>query len=132
MIFDKELMFVEKENMQNVDTGTLGRVLDLGAPEQGKGRPSWVALVFKSDTTATGDPDMSFALETSDEANFSTPRVIPLSLPTPVKKTDMKAGMCLCAPTPLCIERYVRLKLTTASPITCTGMEAGFVLDINS
>lgn len=115
MIFDKELMFVEKENMQNVETGTLGRVLDLGAPEQGKGRPSWVAMVFKADTTATGDPDMSFALETSNEANFSMPRVIPLSLPTP-----------------LCIERYVRLKLTTASPITCTGMEAGFVLDINS
>ena len=132
MIFDKELMFVEKEDMQNVETGTLGRVLDLGAPGQGKGRPSWVAVVFKTDTTATGDPDISFTLETSKEANFGSPKSIPLSIPTPVKKADMKAGMCLCAPTPPSLERYVRLKLTTASAITCTGMQAGFVLDVNS
>ncbi len=132
MIFDKELMFIEQEEMQNVETGTLGRVLDLGAPGQGKGRPSYIAVVCKADTTATGDPDMSFELETSGEDDFSDPQTIPLSFPTPVKKADMKEGMCLCAPTPLGIKRYVRLHLTTASPITCTGMEAGFVLDINS
>ena len=132
MIFDKELMFVENDgtNRTNIETGTLGRVVDLGAAGQGRGRKSSVAIAFTKDMTATGNPAISFSLETSAEENFGECVEIPLSLPTPLKKADMGEGAVLVAPVPVIgLDRYVRLKLTTESPIACTGIEAGFVLD---
>ena len=132
MIFDKELMFVEDDghNLMNVETGTLGDTVDLGAAGQGKGRKSSVAIAFGRDTTATGDPAISFSLETSETEDFTESAEIPLSLPTPLKKADMAQGRVLVAPVPVMgLNRYVRLRLTTESPIACTGMEAGFVLD---
>jgi len=132
MIFDKELMFVENDgtNRTNIETGTLGRVIDLGAPGQGKGRRGSVAIAFTKDTTATGDPAISFSLETCAEEDYTGSVEIPLSLPTPLKKADMAEGVVLVAPIPVMgLQRYVRLKLTTESPIACTGVEAGFVID---
>jgi len=132
MMFDKELMFVEDEgkNLKNVTTGVLGDTVDLGAPNQGRGRKSSVAIAFTTDTTATGDPAISFALETSTDEDFTDSAEIPLSLPTPLKKADMAEGAVLVAPVPVMgLGRYVRLKLTTESAIACTGMKAGFVID---
>ena len=132
MIFDKELMFVEDDGTPrtNVDTGSLGRVLDLGTSGWGKGRKGFVAFAFRKDTTATGEPEMKFSLQTSAEETFTTPTEIPLSLPSPLKKDMMKEGMVLAAPLPVMgTERYVRLWLETDMPLTCTGMEVGLVLD---
>ena len=132
MIFDKELMFIEDEghNMHNVETGVIGEAIDLGAPGQGKGRKSAVAIAFTSDTTATGDPAISFSLETSAAVDFDESAEIPLSLPTPLKKADMAEGAILVSPMPVMgLKRYVRLKLTTESAIACTGIKAGIVLD---
>jgi len=133
MIFDKELMFVEDDGtaMHNLETGVLGRVVDLGAKNQGRGREAFVAIVFKTDTTATGNPNISFALETSGTEDFTTSATIPLNVPTPLSKTEMAEGMHIVSQMPVMgLDRYVRLKLTTDSPIACTGMEAGFVLDV--
>lgn len=132
MIFDKELMFVENDGVElkNLETGQLGEVVDLGAPNQGRGRLGFVALAFNRDTTATGDPEISFALSTSETEDFAEAVTIPLSLPSPLKKEGMAEGAILAAPIPRTgLLRYVKLMLTAESPIACTGMEAGFVLD---
>ena len=133
MIFDKELMFVEDDGteMHNLETGVLGRVVDLGAKNQGRGREAFIAIVFKSDTTATGNPDISFSVETSGTPNFAESVEIPLNVPTPLKKTQMAEGMHIVSQMPVMgLERDVRLKLKTESAIACTGMEAGFILDV--
>ena len=128
MRFDKELMFVDEEALQDAGTGVLGDPVDLGAAGQGKGRQSFVAICCDDDTTATGDPEISFALETADAEDFLQAKTIPLALP-PLKKEDLGAGKCVYSPVPLYLERHVRLTMTTSSAITCAGFSAGIVLD---
>lgn len=132
MIFDYELMFVDDAagTQQNVESGVLGSYLDLRAKGQGKGFPALVAIAFTSDTTATADPDIQFALETADNTDFTDSKIIPLSFPTPYKKADLKEGKVISSPLPhIGLERYVRLKIGVDSPITCLGIKAGIVLD---
>ena len=132
MIFDYNLMFVDdKENTQkNLTSGVLGDVLDISGDGQGKGFPAVLAIAFSSDTTATADPDIQFAIETSSSKDFAGSLTIPLELPTPLKKSYLTAGTVLPCPLPkVGLKRYVRLKLGVDSPITCMGIKAGFVLD---
>ena len=132
MIFDYELMFVDDKNntQKNISTGVLGAALDLVGEGQGKGFPAVLAIAFSSDTTATADPDIQFALETADNSSFKNSTTIPLELPTPLKKSYLTAGTVLPCPLPkVGLKRYVRLKLGVDSPITCMGIKAGFVLD---
>jgi hypothetical protein len=100
MIFDKELTFIETEPnaLHNLESGQLGRVVCLGASGLGKGRKSSVAIAFKSDTTATGDPKISLELITADTDDFNDSVKIPLSMPTPIKKEQMAEGTVLAAP----------------------------------
>ena len=132
MIFDYELMFVDDKNntQKNISAGVLGAALDLAGDGQGKGFPAVIAIAFSSDTTATADPDIQFAIETADNAKFTNSTTIPLSLPTPLKKADLPAGTVLPCPMPkVGLKRYVRLRIGTDSAITCMGIKAGFVLD---
>lgn len=132
MIFDKELTFIETEPnaLHNLESGQLGRVVCLGASGLGKGRKSSVAIAFKSDTTATGDPKISLELITADTDDFNDSVKIPLSLPTPIKKEQMAEGTVLAAPTPtMGLLKYVKLNITVDTPIACVGLVAGFVLD---
>ena len=73
MIFDRELCFIHETKIQNLDEGVLGEPIDLGAPDQLRGRQSYIAICCGDDTTATGDPTISFSLEFSDDDTFSTP-----------------------------------------------------------
>ena len=132
MIFDYNLMFVDdKDNTQkNVKSGILGDTLDLSGNGQGKGFRAVLAIAFSSDTTATADPDIQFAIETSETKDFASSATIPLSLPVPLKKSYLTAGTVLPCPLPkVGLKRYVRLKMGCDSPITCMGIKAGFVLD---
>ena len=133
MIFDYQLMFIDDENdhaENNVTSGVLGDPIDLSGAGQGKGFEGLIAIAFTEDTTATGDPEISFTLETSEDNTFATSKLIPLMLPSGLKKADMTAGTVLSSPLPkIGLERYVRLKITTASAINCIGVKAGFVLD---
>lgn len=132
MIFDYNLMFVDdKDNTQkNVQSGIMGETLDLSGNGQGKGFRAVIAIAFSSDTTATADPDIQFALETAENKDFTSSLTIPLSLPVPLKKAHLTAGTVLPCPLPkVGLKRYVRLKLGCDSPITCMGIKAGFVLD---
>lgn len=128
MIFDAKLMFLNEEAIQDFSGGELGKALDLGVPSQMRGRPCYVAIQCADNTTATGDPEISFALETSGTEDFLEVTTIPLSIPK-MKKGDLKAGAAFFAPCPLYSLRFVRLVLETSLPITCAELSAGIVLD---
>ena len=132
MIFDHELIFIDDSGgtKKNVSSGVLGSILDLRAKGQGKGFDSRIAIAFSSDTTATADPEIQFAIETSDTAKFTKSATIPLMITVPLKKADLKEGTVLSSPLPkVGLERYVRLRIGVDSPINCLGIKAGFVLD---
>ncbi len=133
MIFDYDLMFIDDKDgtQKNVSTGVIGDTLDLVGAGQGKGYRSYIAIMFTSNTTATADPEIQFALETADNSNFTNSKKYPLAAPTPLKKADLKAGTVLSFPLPLIgLQRYLRLRLGCDSPITCMGIRAGLVLDV--
>ncbi len=132
MIFDYNLMFVDDKDgtQQNISSGVLGDTLDISGDGQGKGFPATIAIAFSSDTTATSDPDIQFAIETASDKAFTESTTIPLSLPVPIKKAELTAGTVLPCPLPkVGLKRYVRLRVGCDSPITCMGIKAGFVLD---
>ncbi len=132
MIFDYELMFVDDKDgtQKNISSGVLGAALDLSGDGQGKGFPATIAIAFSSDTTATADPDIEFAIETANNKNFTDSLTIPLGLPVPLKKAYLTEGTVLPCPLPkVGLKRFVRLKLGCDSPINCMGIKAGFVLD---
>ena len=132
MIFDYDLMFIDDKDgtQQNVSSGVLGDKIDLSGDGQGKGFPGLIAIAFNSNTTATGDPEIVFSLETSKTCDFAESVTIPLEFPNPLKKEDLIKGKVLAAPLPLMgLLRYVRLKIDSDSPIACMGIKAGFVLD---
>ena len=132
MIFDYELMFIDDKNntQKNITSGILGETLDLVGEGQGKGFPAVIVIAFSSDTTATADPAIQFAIETADNSSFTNSLTIPMPLPVPLKKADLTAGTVLPCPLPkVGLKRYVRLKLGCDSAITCMGIKAGFVLD---
>lgn len=132
MIFDYELMFIDDKNntQKNISSGVLGTSIDLVGEGQGKGFPAMIAIAFSSDTTATADPAIQFAIETADNSSFKNSTTIPMLLPVPLKKADLTAGTVLPCPLPkVGLKRYVRLKIGTDSAINCMGIKAGFVLD---
>ena len=125
MIFDYELMFIDDKDgtQKDISAGVLGEAIDLSGANQGRGKPGLIAIAFSSDTTATTNPDIQFAIETADNKDFTNSTTVPLSLPTPL-------GVVLSSPLPLHgVKRYVRLKIGADAPITCMGIKAGFVLD---
>ena len=134
MVFDYELMFVDDKDgtQQDISAGVLGEAIDLSGDNQGKGKPGFIAIAFNSDTTASGDPEIQFAIETAEDKEFTEATTIPLLLPTPLKKADLEAGTVLTSPLPLNgLKRFIRLKIGADAPITCMGIKAGFVLDSN-
>ena len=124
MIFDYNLMFIDDKDgtQKNITSGVLGETLDLSGDGQGKGFRSVLAIAFSSDTTATADPDIQFAIETASDKTFTNSITIPLALPVPLKKAYLTEGTVLPCPLPkVGLKRYVRLKLGCDSPITCMG-----------
>jgi hypothetical protein len=132
MIFDRELCFAYKTMLTGFGGGVVGEKLDLGAPNQtGKGRASYVAIACEEDMTATGNPEISLALEFSETEDFASPTVAPLALPA-LHKADFAKGKVVGAVAPLYALRWARLVLTTESALACASVTAGFVLDLQT
>jgi hypothetical protein len=128
MIWDKELLFIDKGMLTAFSSGAVGDPLDLGARKQmAEGLQSWIAVSCLDDVTATGDPAITLALEFSDDDVFAAPVVVPLSLP-PLAKEDMAEGALIFAPAPLYSKRFVRLTLDSTIDLACSRMTAGIVL----
>lgn len=129
MILDKELCFLDQAELQNVGNGVLGDPIDLGGPGQFKGRQCYIVILCHSDTTATGDPTMTFSLEFSDTEDFAAKVEVPLSLP-PQTKENLSEGNFIGCRAPNFSKRYCRLKLETDITLACTSMTAGITLDM--
>lgn len=129
MWFDKELMFAEKKALTDFSGGVVGDPVDIGTKGAVRGRQAFVAVTCGADMTATGDPAITFALESSETADFLEAAEIPLSLP-PKKKADFPAGAGVVARLPYEVTgRYLRLKMTATAAVTCADLTAGIVLD---
>ncbi|KVE99267.1 Bbp16 family capsid cement protein [Burkholderia vietnamiensis] len=86
-------------------------IIDLGSDRDiGPGRPLWVvvAAAVSADNT-TGDETYSIALQTDDNAAFSSPTTIATVAPAAASLT---AGARLVIGMPFANERYLRLNYT--------------------
>jgi len=128
MIFDLKLIFSDKLAIESFTSGVIGLPIDLGAAGQGKGRDSYVAICCDEELTATGAPEITFTLETSETEDFKVVTELPLSLPKLLKE-DLAKGAAWFAPTPLYLKRWVRLNAESSLAIACTSLSTGFVLD---
>jgi hypothetical protein len=128
MMFDKELMFAEGEELTAFTSGTLGSPIDLGTKGALRGRECTLAIVARQDLTATGDPDITLTLEASDTDDFAAVKTIPLSIPT-VHKADLAEGKSVMIRMPFEAGQYLRLHMEAASAVACGALDAGIVLD---
>jgi hypothetical protein len=130
MIFDKQLCFIENGSLSSITNGVVGAAIDLGASRALDGRASHIAIECGQTATATGTPVITFTLEFSDDNLFASGKTVltPLALP-PLGKADLVAGKTLLAPSPLGARRWVRLKVTSTTALTCAQITAGITLD---
>ncbi|MCW3699230.1 Bbp16 family capsid cement protein [Burkholderia cenocepacia] len=92
-------------------SGASTNIIDLGSDRGiGPGRPLWVvvAVAVAADNT-TGDETYSIALQTDDNAAFSSPTTIATVAPA---ATSLPAGARLVIGMPFTNERYLRLNYT--------------------
>ena len=128
MWFDKELTFIDKGKLESFDGGVVGDPIDLGASGQFKGRQAFVAVCCGDDTTATGEPKISYSLEFADDSTFTNSVMVPLSLP-PLAKADMAKGEAVIARLPLYSKRWVRFNIDTDIELVCSNISVGITLD---
>jgi hypothetical protein len=129
MVFDKELMFAEDAELTAFESGVVGAPIDLGTRGAGHGRECFIAIVSKAEATATGDPVITFAVDTAEDEAFTSPKTIPLSI-APAGKGDLAKGSVLTAPLPRGVDRFVRLTAESSIALACAGIDAGIVLDV--
>ncbi|MDR8077840.1 hypothetical protein KPA96_19480 [Burkholderia cenocepacia] len=92
-------------------SGASTNIIDLGSDRDiGPGRPLWVvvAVAVAADNT-TGDETYSIALQTDDNAAFSSPTTIATVAPA---AASLPAGARLVIGMPFANERYLRLNYT--------------------
>lgn len=129
MIFDKELMFSEEQDLsQAAGDYASTNVIDLGVAKIGKGEP---LRIFCQAIEAFKGPGatVTFALQTDDNESFSTPTTIHTS--GAIGVATLVAGYrSIDLPLPSNTERYVRLYYTIASAATTSGtVTAGLIKD---
>ena len=93
--------------------------IDLGAARDiGNGEPLELVILVTQSVTAAGAATVAFALETDDNAGFSTPVVLANS--GPIGKAALTAGTeVLRVKVPLEAERFLRTNYTVATgPLT--------------
>ncbi|MCA7962505.1 hypothetical protein LGM54_06005 [Burkholderia cenocepacia] len=92
-------------------SGASTNIIDLGSDRDiGPGRPLWVVIAVQvaADNT-TGDETYSVALQTDDNAAFSSPTTIATVAPA---AASLPAGARLVIGMPFANERYLRLNYT--------------------
>ncbi|MCO1435445.1 hypothetical protein L0Z13_11285 [Burkholderia multivorans] len=109
MIIDSLLEFSRAQAL--TATGASTNIIDLGSDRDiGPGQPLWavIAVQVAADNT-TGDETYSIALQTDDNAAFSSPTTIATVAPA---AAAMTAGARFVIGMPFANERYLRLNYT--------------------
>lgn len=125
--------FCDKLTLTNQSTGVIGKVLDFGHGRRlGESFPLRIYVASSVDMTATGDPSIGIALETSDDSTFAA-GVKTHALFSGLTKADFGTrGEPLIAACPRDTKRYGRVKLTTSAVIACAQLSIGITFDAQS
>ena len=129
MYLDNNLIFCDEVTLTTVTSYTSG-VVDFGrANRLGEGQPFYIYAGSSVEVTATGDPTITIALESSDDETFATGVVSFTPFPA-LKKADFGPGKpAIVTPCPYGTKRYGRLKLTASAAVACITLNAGLTFD---
>lgn len=123
-VSDKQTLTVTAASTDVIDAGATPS----GAPQRdlGAGEQLYAVFVMDSDTAATGDATVTFAVQ--DSANNSSFADVVVS--GPIGKAALKAGAHVVLPLPPGLRRYIRANYTVASgPLTAGTVSAQIVRD---
>jgi hypothetical protein len=127
MIFDKELMYADKEKITSATAVTF-KTLDMGTQRPFSVRTVFLGLEADGEVTATGDPDIEFVLEVAETDSFANSKEFPMF--GVLKKGDFANLRPMTWPMPPSAKaRFSRLKMTSSAAIACGKLSAGIVLD---
>lgn len=126
-------MYIDRQNLFGhgqavADTSPSTDYIDLGsARDIGNGTPLELLVLCTETVTAAGAATVSVALQTDDNASFSSPTILAMSDALP--KTSLVAGTeVLRVAVPYGAERYLRLRFTVGDgPLTAGRFTSGLV-----
>jgi len=126
-------MYIDRQNLfgqnQAVTTSAASTdYIDLGAARDvGNGTPLEILVLCTESVTAAGAATVAVALQSDDNASFSSPANLVLSDAVP--KASLVAGTeMLRVPVPYGAERYLRLYFTVGTgPLTAGKFTSGLV-----
>jgi len=131
MYLDKQLMFSEAQAVTTTTAST--NIIDLGpGSDAGAGEPLELMVVVDEAVTADGAATLTIALQTDDNASFSSATT--LASTGAIGKAALTLGSShFRLEVPEGAERYLRLNYTVATgPLTAGKFTAGLVLDRQS
>jgi hypothetical protein len=125
MMYDKLNTFGTDQAVTTTAAST--DIVDLGAArDMGNGEPLELVVLVTQSVTAAGAATVSFALETDDNAGFSSPVVLANS--GAIGKAALTAGTeVLRVKVPLDAERYLRTNYTVATGPLTAGTFTAFL-----
>ena len=125
MMYDKLNTFGTDQAVTTTAAST--DIVDLGAArDMGNGEPLELVIVVTQNVTAAGAATVTFALETDDNAGFSSPVVLGNS--GAIGKALLTAGTeVLRVKVPLDAERYLRTNYTVATGPLTAGTFTAFL-----
>lgn len=125
MMYDKLNTFGTDQAVTTTAAST--DIVDLGAArDMGNGEPLELVILVTQSVTAAGAATVGFALETDDNAGFSSPIVLANS--GAIGKAALTVGTeVLRAKVPLDAERYLRINYTVATGPLTAGTFTAFL-----
>jgi hypothetical protein len=125
MMYDKLNTFGTDQAVTTTAAST--DIIDLGAArDMGNGEPLELVILVTQNVTAAGAATVTFALETDDNAGFSSPVVLGNS--GAIGKALLTAGTeVLRVKVPLDAERYLRTNYTVATGPLTAGTFTAFL-----
>lgn len=125
MMYDKLNTFGTDQAVTTTAAST--DIIDLGAArDMGNGEPLELVILVTQNVTAAGAATVTFALETDDNAGFSSPVVLANS--GAIGKALLTAGAeVLRVKVPLDAERYLRTNYTVATGPLTAGTFTAFL-----
>lgn len=125
MMYDKLNTFGTDQAVTTTAAST--DIVDLGAArDMGNGEPLELVILVTETVTAAGAATVTFALETDDNAGFSSTFVLASS--SAIGKAALTAGTeVLRVKVPLDVERYLRTNYTVATGPLTAGKFTAFL-----
>jgi hypothetical protein len=133
MYTDLNLIFCDHTELTAFTGGTVGEVVDLNVEKRlGEGHPFYIYVAAGAELTATGNPDITIELETSNDSAFATDVITHPLFPTLHKADFGSKGTPLAAPCPFGTKRYARINMTAASALACGDLSIGCTFNVQT